>query len=337
MEGPKQEKVTYKSTKDKIWAAYKASQNMLQEKGEVTMDVENKKIDDNNTLVLENVESNGGLSVEHLIKILGTFEIKTVETQAKYQNLCEAISIKEKELTDLFGIEKNATSLAALLDAHESITENIKKEKEDILSSYQEKIEDRQTALKHAENALNSQITKKQNEFEYEFNREKIKRRDELGDELELIRKEKQRVLDVLAEQLAGKQKDYAERVSEFNKEKKEFDSLKEQIINFEATLEADREDTVKKTLSNCHKRFEAEKKYYILEKDGEVKTALAQLEAANAIIADAKAKNDKLESKLDSAYKELKDLASDTVKGAANSDMFDKMKGLVETGKTSK
>ena len=330
-------KVSYKSTKDKIWAAYKEATEKLSEKGQVLMNANAIKQSEKKKEILDSVDGNGIVSVDGLMTHLETFKVSTEEAHNKYTTLVEAIKLKEDELQELFGIERSAFSLAALLDAHELQKEELRISKNEEIKQFEVRISEVRKDL--LETQKEGQVTnqKKVSELDYEFDRKRLQKTNELADELEIKTKSHKDAIAKLYSDLEDAQKVFSEQVAEFNKEKRNAEEQQAIINTIPETVKVAEKAAVGKAAGIATKQFEIEKKYYQLEKETVIAKITSEAENLRALLVDAKEKETTLTTKLDSAYKQLKELAGETVKGAQNSEMFEKMKGLMETGGKSK
>lgn len=329
--------VSYKSTKDKIWAAYKEATDKLSEKGEVLMNADVIKQSEKKKEVLDSVDGNGVVSVDGLMLHLETFKTSTEEAHTKYTTLVEAIKLKEDELKELFGIEKSAFSLAALLDAHELQKEELRISKNEEIKQFEVRISEVRKDLMETQKEATVENRKKVSELDYEFERKRLQKTNELSDELEIkIRAHKEAVAK-LYDELEATQKLFSEEMADFNKEKKDAQEQQTIIDLIPETVKSAEKAAVGKAAGIATKQFETEKKFYQLEKETVIAKLTADKENLTQLLVDAKEKETTLTTKLDSAYKELKELAGETVKGAQNSEMFDKMKSMMETSGKSK
>jgi seryl-tRNA synthetase len=119
--------------------------------------------------------------------------------------------------------------------------------------------------------------------------------------------------------------------MADFNKEKKDAQAQQEIIDAIPGTVKTAEKAAVAKSEAIAKRQFETEKKFYQLEKDNEIAKLTAEKENLTQSLVDFKTKETTLTTKLDDAYKELKELAGETVKGAQNSEMFDKMKTMLD------
>ena len=122
---PEPKKMSMTSTKQEMLDAYNAVLKQLQEKEQGELKPE-KKLEERRqkevVAVADELSSEGALKNianvrMELGKMLTDISDKLETETAKFRKIQEAIQFKQKELEELYGIEKAAMSLAALVEA----------------------------------------------------------------------------------------------------------------------------------------------------------------------------------------------------------------------------
>ena len=113
------EKITERSTKATIWAAYEASLKKSEEKEKAIHNPEKIAEVQVNTATVKKAEAIKTSTLDNIVEKIQKDIEKANDEVNKYQEIKEAIKIKNNELKELFEIETNAFSLTALINAQE--------------------------------------------------------------------------------------------------------------------------------------------------------------------------------------------------------------------------
>lgn len=308
--------ITMKSTKEEIMNAYLEQKKKLDEQMATKDDPVADAIAAKNVAVVNSADAVAGM---------GIFDPAIVQ---KYKDLCDAIKLKEKELQDLYGIEKEANTMVSLINAHKDkereLVERYKTLTADAEADFagvKTKIADEIESLKDGkaafvksisdENAaLMAEMKKKRDrdteEYEYEKNRARKIENDKWEDEKacrEKVIADREAALDTLATELETKANYLAEMESKV--------SEIPQLIN-EAT-----EAGIKKGKADADKSNAFETRALTTKHEYETKALNDKIARLESDLAAKREENDILRDKLDMAYSQMKDLASETVKSS--------------------
>ncbi|TCS96629.1 hypothetical protein [Hazenella coriacea] len=341
--------ITEKNTKATILTALREAEKKIAEleKGKLNAVAETtaKKATETITKADQIVEDNVEKKITDLSKsisrLLGKINEDIVVEMNSLQTIKEAIEIKEAELKELFGIEKQAHTLAALVNAHQEL--KLEQEKElvdekekaaaelaEIVSQIKLSREEYETLIKEQKEKLVQTKKREEEEFKYEFARHKKQAMDNLEDEITSKRKEFNAELEKTNAELSTYEKSLGEREVAIEKREQKLDDLEAEIAAFpaklaEAKAEADskasseikrvlaiREATLKKEVEADRRILEAEREHL-----------RSQLETANLTIST-------LQAKLDEAYKRIQEMGIQMVSSSNESKAFDKIAALV-------
>lgn len=306
--------VTMKSTKQQIFDAYqealKKSQEMdaLKESPADKIEKERK----------EAVVANADKAVDS--------NIFNEEITKQYQDLKEAIAMKKAELKDLYDIEAQAASLAAIINAakekkyqldeeykaNKALQEEERKkaveEKEQELEELQASIEtvkEQIQATRKEETAkVDKERKREEEEYAYRLQRERKKENDAWEDTKASREKE-----------IAIKEANAEAMLAEAESKVEELESLREkvdQIPTLVAEAEARGQEAGEKAAG---KEYGYKKTMYEKEKEYEIAKLQDQVDRLTEAKEDAETKAWQLQEKLDEAYAKMNALASDTVK----------------------
>jgi chromosome segregation ATPase len=300
-----------------------------------------------NEILDGNIEDQITTLSKSISQVLSKINEDIVTQTNNLKTIKEAIAIKEAELKELFGIEKHANTLAALVNAHQEL--KLEQEKElvegkekasaelnEILEKIKAAREEYQTLMKEEQEKLTLYRQRTEEEFKYDFERHKKRVYDQLEDELAAKRKafraeveKKEEELSDYSKTLNEREKAIAKREEKMDELEAEVASLPEKIANIKAEANKKAEAKIKKTLeireATMRKEIEADKKILEAERD----YFKSQLEDANAAMAT-------LQAKLDEAYKRIQEMGIQMVSSSNEAKAFDKIAALV-TEKSSK
>ncbi|MXQ55106.1 hypothetical protein [Shimazuella alba] len=348
-------KITEKDTKATILGALRQAEKKIidLEKGKLKAEQETtqKKAKETITKADSMVEVSMEDKITDLTKsinqVLGKIGSDIAAESDNLQTIKSAIALKEAELKDLFGIEKQANTLAALVDAHQELKlaqENelveAKNEATNKLNQIEDLIkaknEEYQVLLKEQSKTLAQKQKREDEEFTYDFARRKKIENDKLADELASKRKEFEQELENKNTELASYKKSLDERQVEIEKREQKADKLEAEIEAFPAKLEETKKEAdakasaeIKRVLAireaAMKREIEADKRILEAERDN-LKTQLDKSLEVNGT----------LQAKLDEAYKRIQEMGIQMVSSSNESKAFDKIASLV-TEKNSK
>jgi hypothetical protein len=336
-------KISLSNTKQEMLAAYNAVLKQLQEKEETELKPE-KKMEERKTK--EVVELAEGLSTEGVVKGISNLklEISTMLTQIsdrmeeevnKFRGIHKAIELKEKEIKELYEIERNAASFAALIEAQNRKRQEFEKEMaeekealtQEIESTRQEweeerKVHDAEIKERDAEEKKRRQ--RENEEFAYNFKREQQSVKDKFEDEKTKLEKEIQLKKEEMENVLKERERVIAEK-------EKELEELRTRVSGFPKELEvsvkrAIQEITEKLTLENKNKVDLLTKEF-----EGERKMLATRIEALEKTGKEQSERIQNLTQQLEKAYQKVQDIAVKAVEGSANARSFSTFQQMVK------
>ena len=306
--------VTMKSTKQQIFDAYQEALKKSQEMNALKESPADKIEKERKEAVVANADK----AVDS--------NIFNEEITKQYQDLKEAIAMKKAELKDLYDIEAQAASLAAIINAakekkyqldeeykaskatQEEERKKAVEEKEQELKDLQESIEavkeEIQATRKEETAKVDKERKREEEEYAYNLKRERKKENDAWEDEKAAREKE-----------VAIKEANAEAMLAEAESKVEELQTLKEkvdQIPTLIAEAEARGQEAGEKAAG---KEYGYKKTMYEKEKEYEIGRLKDQVESLTQAKEDAETKAWQLQGKLDEAYAKMNTLASETVK----------------------
>lgn len=306
--------MTMKNTKQELFDAYESALKELEQV---------KALKESPADVMEEkrkvaMEENAAKAVES--------SVFSEEITQQYKDLQESIDSKKAVLKELYDIEANASSLAAIINAMKEkqyqLEADYKARKVELDNEYKDEVDKNQTELKEMQEAITQvrkevrdaradelekvHIERKREEEEYAYN---LKRQRKIeNDAWEDEKAEREKILndkEAAADNMFAEAEAKLDELEELREKVAEIPNL---IANAEkegreaGQKEADKEYDYKKTM------YEKEKEYKI----GKLEDKASMLEEK---LAQEESKAVALQEKLDEAYSKMNTLASDTVK----------------------
>jgi hypothetical protein len=235
--------------------------------------------------------------------------------------------LKEKELQELYEIEKSAVALAALIESQnqkrqqfesemaekkEALSQEIealRAQREDEKKEYEEEIKERDTAEKKKRD-------RDKEEYDYSFKREQKLTKDKFEDEKAKLEKEVQIKKEQMENELKAREKVIAEREEELNE-------LKRKVAAFPKEMETAISRAVKETIDRLNleakNREELQKREFI----GERNVLTTRIESLEKIVKEQSEQIAKFSQQLEKAYQQVQDIAVKTIEGSSTIKSF--------------
>jgi len=260
-------------------------------------------------------------------RFLADMAAKIENEKERYNEIKHAVEIRNKELMDIYEIEKSAHSLAALLEAqkqkkleYETEMELRKNEIEDEILNTKinwEKEKLQYTQLQKEQKAELEKIRKREKEeFEYEFNRDKEIKKQQLNDEIESLNKQLQEQKEVFDKETAQRESELQHRENVVSEREKYMDTLQSEVDTFPVELEKQILQAVTETTERI--KNDAKKNEEILIKgfEGEKNVLTTKIQAFEKLTADQQKQIEKLSGQMDNAYGKVQEIAMKAVSG---------------------
>jgi len=340
-------KLSDKNTKQEMLESYQALVKQLEEKRQVELNPE-RKLEDKKaeealkvaaTVAAEGIDRDiGGLKSE-IGKLLAELSEKLAAEASRFRSLQKAVETKDGELRELYGIEKSASALAALIESQnrkrqefevESAQqrEQLQGEMEETRLAWQKERQTHETELREREAAEKKARDREKEQFDYAFKREQQALRDKLNDEKATLEK------DLRLKKEAAEQ-DFAERERVLVEKETELNTLRAKAAAFPKELEAAVDRAVKETADRLKLEAKNREDLFKKEFEGERNVLTTRIESSEKLGKDLAEQNGRLSKQLEAAYQKVQEIAEKTVESAGQSkSLADLQKLLVEQGR---
>lgn len=251
------------------------------------------------------------------------------EIIAQYNDLKTAISKKSEELRDLYGIEAEAGALAAVINAHKvkkmNLEDDFAQRKADIdaqLTSKKAEVAEQITALGvELQKAIKAKEEEKA-EYQRTLTRDRKREQEQYDYDLAIARKkDADQWADIKAKreaEIKAKEDTVVAREESVSVREQKMNEMEAKIAEI-PTLIADAEEKAGKVAKEkAQKSFEFERRALVSEKEHLQEMTDAEIDRLREQIDTLTVTNRELQSKLDSAYAQMKELAATTVQAGA-------------------
>jgi len=339
-------KLTIKNTKQEMLDAYNELLQKLEEKREAELKPEQKAEEQKTRRAVERADS---LSLDGVTKGIGNLKseinrifsdiLEKLETElVKYEDLKKAVEAKEKELTEIYEIQKSASSLAALIEAQNQRRKEFEREMEEKKAALAAEIETWrneweaekarfEAELKQQREEEEKRRKREKEEWEYNFKREQMLSKDKLEDEKASVEKE-------LNEKREKVEKELADRIKAVEEREKKIEELEHRISELEKREESVVKNAIKETTEKLNAEFQAKELLLKKEFEGERNVLTTRIAALEELVKKQNEQIAKLTQQIEKASAQVQDIAVKSIEGAAHSKLFNQLQSILEEGK---
>jgi hypothetical protein len=341
--------LSMKNTKQELLDAYHETLKQLHEEEKAQLKPEQKlkeRKDEGILKAVAGISADGVIQETNKLKqeiggMLNRLTDRLAAEVNKFDQVQLAIEIKERELKEIYEIEKTAATLAALIEsqrqeklrfeeemAHKqaSLTQEIEATK----LQWQKEKTDRQAEIKEQQEQEAKDRKRQKEEYQYAFEREQQLARDKFEDEKAKLQMEDQALeiqMKALKEQT---EKELSEREKQINSREREFESLQAQVAELPQKLQA----AVAKAVEESNERIELETKYQkdLMQKEfeGQRNVLTARIQSLEKTVKEQNEQIAKLSTQQDAAYQKIQDVAVKAIEGASKASSFSDLKHVL-------
>ncbi len=294
------------STKKEMLEAYNALLAQIQEKSEAQITPERKAEKEKVKEIEKLVDSlssekiakeTSNLKIE-ISKMLGELSARLENAVNKFKDIQRAINFKEKELKEVYEIEKSAGTLLALVEAQNQKRREFEEEMEKLRAEWEK--EKREEAKKRE---------REREEYLYTFKREQQLAKDRFEDEKAKLEKEINLKKEAAEKELAEREKAIAEKEEELKE-------LRKKVDTFPGELESAIKKAVKETTENLQEEAKNREELLKKEFDGERNVLTTRIKSLEETVKQQNEQIIRLSQQLEKAYQKIQDIAVKTVEG---------------------
>lgn len=340
-------KLSEKNTKQEMLDAYQALVRQLEEKRAAELNPE-KRLQEKQAqeavavaagLAPDGVERGLGDLKATIGKSLAEIADRMASEVTRFKAVQKAVESKERELQELYGIEKAATSLAALIEAQNQKRrefetelgrqkEELTREIESTRAEWEKEKKSHEVELRERDALEKKGREREKEEFAYLFKREQQTARDKLNDEKAGLEKEILAKRESVTKELAG-------REQAVTAQERELTELKQKVAAFPKELELAVGKAVKEVTDRLILESKNREELLRKEFEGQRNVSVARIEALEKMAKDLSDQNGKLSRQLETAYQKVQEIAEKAIEGSSQAkSLSDLQKLLAEQGR---
>ena len=328
-------KLSLSNTKQEMLEAYNAALKQLEAQREAELKPEKKIEEKKAKEVIQVAES---LSTEGVAKEISNLKIEASKTLAqisdrleeevnKFRAIQSAIVLKEKELQELYEIERSAVTLAALIESQNLKRQQFESEMDEKKEALNQEIEalraerekeknEYETMVKERDIAEKKRRDREKEEYEYSFKREQKLAKDKFEDEKAKLEKEIQVKKEQMESELRAREKVIAEKEEELNELKKRVSAFPKEM---EAAIAKAVKDSTDRLNLEAKNREELQKKEFV----GDRNVLTTRIESLEKTVKEQSEQIVKLTQQLEKAYQQVQEIAVKTIEGSSTIKSF--------------
>jgi hypothetical protein len=260
-------------------------------------------------------------------KTLGQLSDRLEEEVSKYVQIQRAIVAKETELREIYDIQKNASTLTALIEAQQNRREQFETalaaEKEELTAEIEQTRAEWDTERKSRENeakerdaAEQKRREREKEEYRYAFAREQQLAKDRAADE---NAKAEKALADRVAEadrQMTAREKAIGEREQELKELRARVDGLPKEL---ETAIARAVKEATERLRADSTSREELSKREFA----GERNVLTTRITALEQVVKEQAEQITRLSTQADKAYTQVQDIAVKAFEGSSASKSF--------------
>ncbi len=320
--------ITMSSTKQEMLTAYKEVVKRLKEKRETELKPQQRSeerqkqeaVQVADSLSTEGIAREVGNLRSEISKVLIELSDRMEEEIGKYLRLKRAVEAREKELEELSGIEKEALSLAALLEAQKERRERFDSEMSEKKATLEAEIASTRAAWKEEQKAHEGEVQAREavekrkrereaEEYTYAFERQKRLAQEQFEYEKARMERETQSRREELEKDLTAREQALSERETELKQ-------LRERVSASAAELAAAVEKAVKDNTERLTRESEAREALLRKGFEGEEKVLQSRIESLQQTVKEQQQQVVRLSAQIEKSYGQVQEIAVKAIEG---------------------
>lgn len=334
--------ISMKNTKKELLEAYHQALAQVQEKEKTLLKPEQTLKQKKESEVVTSVARHSAEGVVQEIdqlkvdmtKMLADVADKLAREVERFEKTQLAIEIKERELKQIYEIDKTAATLAALIEAQqqekqrfeeemETERENLAHEIKETRLHWERKRTEYEAKAKEQAQEQAKQRKRQEEEYQYDFEREKQLARDKFEDEKTRLLAEKATLEKEMALLRDQTEKGLQEREKRIAEQENQFKSLQAQVDGFPQKLKSAVEQAVKDATERLELQAQYRQDLQQKEHQGEKNVLTARIQSLEKTVREQTEQLTKLSQHQEAAYQKVQDVAVKAIEGASRVGAF--------------
>jgi hypothetical protein len=328
---PEEEKLTVKNTKQEMLNAYHALLQEMEKQNQDRLKPE-KIMEEKKTQAM--VQTAEAMSTDGVVKEINELKLDMgkmlsglshqLEQQVqRFQDIQQAIDIKEKELREIYEIEKTAAALAALIEAQNQKRdvfereaaqrkETLENEMRTTRAEWEKEKKEKEARMKELDAVEAKRRDREKEEFTYAFQREQQLARNKFADETAKLEKEVQARKE-------GLEKELKERTRALAEAETELKDLRTRAGKFPSEMESAVSKAVKETSEKLQTAAKNQVDLSNKQFEGERNVLTTRIESLQATVKQQAEQIVKLTQHQEMAYEKIQNIALKAIEGSSN------------------
>ncbi len=311
-----EKKISSTGTKNEILNAYnELLERIKQSKQDIPIAMQEKKSREETMAIVSDISDEkiiqqiSALKVE-ISTLLDKLEEGLIGEIRKLNKIKEASLLEEKRLNELYQINAEADSLAAILGAQKEKKQEFDNEMAEKRKMYETKLKELEDKHKELELELKKKREREEEEYQYNLQLTRKKEKDIYDQKKATLEKE-------LNEKRITFENEIKSREQALKEAETELADLRKKAESFSTELEKAVQNAIKETTAKLEKEYKFEAQLKLKEHEGEVKLKNIYIESLQAKIKDLEAQLKQALQKAESAEQNTKEI---TIKAIENS-----------------
>ena len=256
------------------------------------------------------------------------------EQVARYVQVQRAVVAKDAELKEIYEIQRQASTLTALIESHERQRERseaelaetrrqVEREMEQTRADWERERKQREAEAKERDAAEQKRREREKEEYRYAFAREQQQARDQFTDEMARAQKD-------LAEQKASSERELSERERAVAAREDELAQLRKRVDGLPAEVDAAVAKAVKESLSRHQQDAAAREELLKREFAGERNVLTTRIHLLEQTVKEQADHITRLQDRSDKAYGQVQDIAVRAIEGSATAKQLTSLQQLL-------
>ena len=341
-------KISSSSTKKQIIDAFDQLKKQYEERQKIALEPEKVKEEKKKHEFVEVAEKTVSEGIDQKINDLKINFSNTLselakrlnEETEKYKQIKQAIEYKKNEFKEIYEIEHEASTLAAMLEAQRQKKEEFDIEMRQKRETFEREFTERKERL---ENEINTNKTawekekaqysaafkeskeieekerlRSKEEFAYNFKRESEQKNNQLNDELQQLEKELGLKREEFEKTVTAKEGELHEREERIAQQEQTVNDLQREVENFPKRLEAKVQHEVEGISERLKLAAQNNERLLKAQFEGEKNVLTAKIEVLERLVQSQQKEIEMLSIKLEEAYGKVQDIAVKAVDSSA-------------------
>ncbi|HEX4797644.1 MAG TPA: hypothetical protein VH370_27870 [Humisphaera sp.] len=257
-------------------------------------------------------------------RMLSGLSDRLEEQVARYVQIQRAIAAKDKELKEIYEIQRSASTLTAMIELQDRQRDQQAREAEQEKVELQEAIEQtrlaweqerkqRDAEAKERETAEQKRREREKEEYRYSQSREQQQARDQFADEMGNAKKE-------WADHQAQAEKELADRIQQIKAREEESGALRQRVEAFPKELEAAVAKAVKEVTARLQQESASREELAKREFAGERNVLTTRITSLEQIVKEQSERITGLLHQVEKGYGQVQEIAVRAIEGSASS-----------------